>query len=81
MKMRLALLAIGMAFALAGCMDVDLDPFGDDTPEIVPAANGCTSQGCPQAPQFCIARGYKPDTDSYRRCIISVEDSLRKDNR
>lgn len=78
MKIGVTLLAIGMAFALAGCMDFDFDPFGDDTSEIAPAANGCTPQDCPQAAQFCVARGYKPDTDGYHRCIISVEENLRK---
>lgn len=81
MKIRVALLAIGLAFALSGCMGLDVDLFGDDTDEITPATNGCTTQGCPQAAQFCIARGYRPDSDGYRRCVISVEENLRKGDR
>ena len=41
------------------------------------AANGCTAAGCPQAPSFCVARGYHPGSDGYVRCIVSVEQNLR----
>ena len=76
MKLRAAILAIGLASLLGGCMDVDL--FGDDDTAAAVSPNGCTAQGCPQAPQYCLARGYHPDTDAYRRCVISVEQNLRK---
>ncbi len=87
MNLRAALLAISLAGFLGGCdtLNADYDPFGDDSSDSSSSSassavqpNGCTQQGCPQAPQFCIARGYKPDTEGYRRCIISVEQNLRK---
>jgi len=76
MKMGLGIIAIAMAVCLAGCMD--FDPFGDDDTAPAVAPNGCTAQGCPQAAQYCTARGYHQDTDAYRRCLISVEQNLRK---
>jgi hypothetical protein len=81
MRIRAALLALGLAVTLGGCMEVDIDPFGDDTPDAASAEqpNGCTAEGgCPQAAQFCVARGYQPGTDGYNRCIVSVEQNLRK---
>jgi hypothetical protein len=77
MKLRMGIMAAGLALMLGGCEDVTL--FGDDTPDTsAPMANGCTAQGCPQAPQFCQARGYSPGTDAYNRCLVSVEQNLRK---
>ncbi|HEY0107655.1 MAG TPA: hypothetical protein VGB91_16360 [Rhizomicrobium sp.] len=78
MRLRAAILAIGIALTLGGCADFDL--FGDDgdAPPVATAPNGCGAQGCPQAPQFCVARGYQPGTDGYNRCIVSVEQNLRK---
>ncbi len=80
MKLHAALLAAGLAALLGGCMDVDLDPFGggDDSSDVAVQPNGCTPQGCPQAGQFCTARGYQAGTDGYNRCLISVEQNLRK---
>ncbi len=78
MKIRAAILAIGLVSLLGGCVDVDLDPFGDDDTAATVSPNGCTAQGCPQAPQYCLARGYHPDSDAYRRCVISVEQNLRR---
>jgi hypothetical protein len=40
--------------------------------------NGCTTVGCPQAAGFCLARRYQPGTISYNRCILSVEQNLRR---
>jgi len=79
MKLRAAILAIGFAALLGGCMDMDADLFGgdDDAPAAV-APNGCTAQGCPQAAQFCQARGYSPGTEAFQRCLISVDQNLRK---
>ncbi len=42
-----------------------------------PPPGACTLSGCPQAPQFCVVRGYRPGTDPYARCIASVEQNLR----
>lgn len=42
------------------------------------AANGCTTSGCLPAPGFCAARGYRLGSDGYNRCIVSVEQSLRR---
>ncbi len=79
MKTGFGILAIAMLVCLGGCMDVDFDPFGsDDDTTVAAMPNGCTAQGCPQAAQYCTARGYHPDTDAYRRCVISVEQNLRK---
>ncbi|MEJ0027531.1 MAG: hypothetical protein WDN01_16015 [Rhizomicrobium sp.] len=75
MRLRAALLAIGLAALLGGCTEM---LFGEDDSSATMAPNGCTAQGCPQAPRFCQARGYQPDTDAYRRCLVSVEDNLRK---
>ncbi|MEI9996333.1 MAG: hypothetical protein WDM91_17175 [Rhizomicrobium sp.] len=77
MTTRAAILAIGLTLLLGGCTDVDL--LGDDdAASNAPAANGCTAQGCPQAAQFCVARGYHPGSDGYNRCLVSVEENLRK---
>ena len=96
MKLRAALLAVGLVGLLAGCdtLNAEYDPFGDDSSSTsttsnasnssdngAAQANGCTPQGCPQAPQFCVARGYRPETEGYRRCLISVEQNLRKGTR
>lgn len=72
--MRTALFALGLCLAagLGGCTDFVL--FEDEAPAY---ANGCTEAGCPQAAQFCVARGYQPGTDGYNRCIFSVEQNLR----
>ncbi len=77
MNLRAGLVVIAFAALLGGCEDVTL--FGDDSGDAsAPMANGCTAQGCPQAPQFCQARGYTPGTDAYERCLVSVEQNLRK---
>jgi|GEM_PF-6136854 hypothetical protein len=77
MNLRAGLVVIAFAALLGGCEDVTL--FGDDSSDsTAPMANGCTAQGCPQAPQFCQARGYTPGTDGYERCLVSVEQNLRK---
>ena len=78
MRRLAGILVIGMALFVGGCEDVDIDPFDDDSAPAAAQANGCTPQGCPQAPQFCQARGYQPGTDGYQRCIVSVEENLRK---
>ena len=77
---------LGLGLGLGGCADFGLEQgfltHAFDSDEDAPAdANGCTAQGCPQAPQFCVARGYTPGTDRYERCIVSVEQNLRKQNR
>jgi len=79
MKLRIAIAAIGLTLLVAGCEDVDADIFGgggDSAATVQP--NGCTAQGCPQAAQFCTARGYQAGTDGFNRCLISVEENLRK---
>ena len=82
MKLRAVLLAIGLAGLLGGCTDVDVDLFGgDEAPDVAVQPNGCTAQGCPQAQQFCVARGYQPGTDGYNRCLVSVEQNLRNGTR
>lgn len=45
---------------------------------VAPAANNCTPEGCPQAAGFCTARGYQPGTAGYQRCLVSVEQNLRR---
>ncbi len=76
MKFRIGLLALGMAVCLGGCADFNLAGDDSDSP---PPANGCSAQGgCPEAAQFCVARGYHPDTDAFHRCLVSVEQNLRK---
>ena len=83
---RTLLLATALGLCLGGCADVGLEQGflthafeGDE--DATADANGCTAQGCPQAPQFCVARGYTPGTDRYQRCLVSVEQNLRKQNR
>ena len=79
-------LGLGLGLGLGGCADMGLEQgflthaFESDE-DATADANGCTVQGCPQAPQFCVARGYTPGTDRYERCLISVEQNLRKQNR
>lgn len=51
------------------------DRLGSDKP---PQAAACSVSGCPQARQFCVARGYAPGTAGYDRCIVSVEQNLRQ---
>ena len=46
-------------------------------PDRTMAANACTAAACPQASNFCTARGYNPGTDAYSRCVVSVEQNLR----
>lgn len=76
MSLRTGLVVIAFAALLGGCEDVSL--FGDDSTDTsAPMANGCTAQGCPQASQFCQARGYTLGTDAYNRCLVSVEQNLR----
>ena len=50
-------------------------------PDAPALANGCTSTGCPQAPGFCMARGYQPGTDGFSRCVVSVTQNLRSARR
>ncbi len=84
----LLVLAVAM-LSLGGCAEVGLPEqgflthaFDSDSDDAVPvASNGCTPTGCPQAPGFCTARGYKPGTAGYQRCIASVEENLRKESR
>ena len=81
MRRIAGILVIGLSLFLGACEDVDLDPFGDDDAATTTAAvqpNGCTPQGCPQASQFCQARGYQPGSDGYARCLVSVNENLRK---
>lgn len=75
---RTLLLVSALALGLSGCEDVSLD-FGDDSAAALP--NGCTAEGCPDAPKFCVARGYTPGTPDFERCVASVEENLRKGNR
>jgi len=76
MRIRITLAALGLALCLGGCDSLMYDPFGDDTAAVQP--NGCTAAGCPQAATYCVNRGYAPGTDRYNRCVISVEENLRK---
>jgi hypothetical protein len=71
MKLRAGLIVVGLALLLAGCDDLDAGLFGDGE---APVATGPS----PQAPQFCTARGYQPGTDAFQRCVVSVEENLRK---
>ena len=89
MTLRTLIVTVAMALTLSACAEVEIpEPGflthafddGDDSDAAV-AANGCTSAGCPQAPSFCVARGYSPGTVGYQRCIISVEQNLRKEAR
>jgi hypothetical protein len=72
MSVRTLLVTIFFAAGLGACADFSL--FDDDAA----TPNGCTTAGCPQAAQFCTARGYRPGTDGYDRCMASVEDNMRK---
>lgn len=76
MRIRTRLALIGLALCLGGCDTLSWDPFSDDAPAVQP--NGCTAAGCPQAATYCVNRGYSPGSDSYNRCIISVEENLRR---
>ena len=84
---RTILLAALLGVGLTACTDIGLPEQGflthafDSDDEAAAAPNACTSTGCPQAPGFCTARGYSPGTVGYQRCIASVEQTLRKENR
>ncbi len=94
MRIRTGFLVAALALFLAGCEEVDIDPFDDSDSTPPPAAtapsaaapyyattprpSACTTEnGCPQASQFCIARGYQPNSDGFNRCLVSVEQNLR----
>lgn len=77
MRIAITLAALGLALTLGGCDALMYDPFGDDDAVAV-QPNGCTASGCPQAATFCVNRGYSPGTDRYQRCVISVEQNLRR---
>ena len=77
MRIQAKLAVLGLALCLGGCDSMMWDPFGDDdTPVVQP--NGCTAAGCPQAATYCVNRGYQPGSDGYNRCLISVEENLRR---
>jgi hypothetical protein len=73
MSARILLVTVMLAAGLGACTDFGL--FSDDT---APLPNGCTTTGCPQAVQFCTNRGHRPGTDDFDRCLVSVEENLRK---
>jgi hypothetical protein len=77
MRIRIGFAAIGLALCLSACDTLEWDPFGENA-DVAP--NGCTTAGCPQATQYCVNRGYTPGTDRYNRCVLSVEENLRKGN-
>ncbi|MEJ1967999.1 MAG: hypothetical protein WDN03_05055 [Rhizomicrobium sp.] len=82
MRIRIGLAVVGLALGLAACDSLNGDPFGDDGgASVATAPNGCTPSGCPDAPRFCVARGYQPGTDRYQRCLASVQENLRRGNR
>jgi hypothetical protein len=83
---RILLLAALVSIGLSACSDLGLPEEGFlthafDSDEAPPSPNGCTAQACPQAPGFCTARGYAPGTEGYRRCLVSVEENLRRQSR
>jgi len=83
---RILLLAALVSVGLSACSDLGLPEEGFlthafDSDEAPVSSNGCTAQGCPQAGSFCAARGYAPGTEGYRRCLVSVEENLRKESR
>ena len=80
MRKKIGFAAIGLALCLGGCDSLDSDWFGDDGAAPVVQPNGCTAAGCPQAATFCVNRGYQPGSDRYNRCVISVEENLRRGN-
>lgn len=51
---------------------------GDATPAAPIAEPACAPESCSQAAQFCTARGYHPGTDGFGRCLVSVEQNLRR---
>jgi hypothetical protein len=83
---RILLLAALVSVGLSACSDLGLPEEGFlthafDSDEALPSSNGCTAAGCPQAGNFCVARGYSPGSEGYRRCLVSVEENLRKESR
>jgi len=80
---RTLLLAAALGLGLGACtaLDSDVSLFGDSDDSAAPA-NGCTVQDCSQqARNFCAARGYSPGTGPFDRCVVSVEENLRKESR
>ncbi len=83
---RTLLLAALLGVGLSACSDLGLPEEGFlthafDSDEAPASPNGCTATGCPQAPSFCVARGYSPGTVGYQRCLASVEENLRRESR
>jgi hypothetical protein len=51
---------------------------GAPATSMAPAARtACTPKTCSQAAQYCAVRGYRPGTDGFGRCLVSVEQNLR----
>ena len=72
------LVALGLpkrGFASASMFPDDGSP---SAPAAADARPNCTADSCPQAAQFCIARRYRPETEAFERCLISVEQNLSK---
>lgn len=78
MRLRVLLTVVLLAGGLGACADMGLSDVFSDDDDAAPNPNACTADGCPQAPAFCTARGYTPGTAAYQRCLVSVEQNLRK---
>jgi len=78
MKRVAGILIIGLALFVGGCEDVTLFGDDDDTTTAAVQPNDCTAQSCPQASQYCQNRGYEPGTDRFARCLVSVNENLRR---
>ncbi len=66
----------------SGFMSVALFQSSGPSPAaLVGFAHGCSEAVCAEAEGFCSARGYRSATDGYRRCIVSVEQNLRRNAR
>ena len=74
MKRFAGIVIVGLALLVGGCEDVSL--FGDD--DDAPVAD--VQPNTAQASQFCQNRGYQPGTDGFSRCLISVNENLRKNH-
>ena len=74
MKHVAGIFIIGLALFVGGCEDVSL--FGDDDDTTTAAVQ----PDSPQASRYCQNRGYQPGSDGFSRCLVSVNENLRKNH-
>ena len=86
---RILVLVILVTASLGACADSPLPSPGFATryfmglsaPSDSDACAYATDSACSPVPGFCVARGYRPQTVGYERCVVSVLETLAKERR